>query len=297
MVRNVAFALVGLSTITAPAFTLPAEIEGKIESRFGVDGLSAELRPLGATAVASRVLLEYDGSFRLRAVADGSYEFIVRNAFGDSVAQQFVNVAGVPLTLTIRLTESAGAKAPPPGAGAVVAAGVLAHPPSGKALKLAESALRLSAEGNHGRAATELQKAIALSPDYAEARNNLGAQYLYLKRYLEAAEQLEAAVHIAPSSQAYANLSLAYSMTNRAADAESAARRAVALDASNPRSHFRLGAVLADRPSTRDEAIRELRIAASRIPSAYGLLARLYLDAGQPVAAEEMRRLAGAPPR
>lgn len=290
---SIAFAVV-MSVCAGWAQHQVPVVEGRVEAKAAMEGFTIELRTLGASTPQSRAEVERDGSFVMRNVEAGSYILALRTFDGDLMLQQGVTIASGQGPIALQLAGPAPNRAP---ANAAVSVGVLTHPPLKKALKAAEAAQRFSEAGEHAKAAAELEKAVTISPDFADARNNLGAQYLFLSRFQDAAEQLEASIKIGESSMAYCNLSLAYSMLGREIEAETAARRAVTLDSSNPRSHLRLGAILADRAATREEAIRELKIAAPHVRSAYALLAHIYLAGGQRAEAEEALRQAQAPLR
>jgi tetratricopeptide (TPR) repeat protein len=56
----------------------------------------------------------------------------------------------------------------------------LQHPPSRKAYNAIVQAQKFSEAGDFAKAAGWLEKAIALSPDFADGHTNLGAQYIRL---------------------------------------------------------------------------------------------------------------------
>jgi Flp pilus assembly protein TadD len=76
-----------------------------------------------------------------------------------------------------------------------------------------------------------LRKALAIFPDYMEAHNDLGVLQIQQGAYDQAAAELQEAVKLDPRAvQPITNLALAWIGLHRYADAESAARRAIAAD-------------------------------------------------------------------
>jgi tetratricopeptide (TPR) repeat protein len=149
-------------------------------------------------------------------------------------------------------------------------------------MKLEAHAMHLVGAGQHAKAAAELEKALQIAPEFADAHNNLGVQYVALGRHEDALAQFQAAVRIAPGmSRAHSNLALALWKVGRPADAESAVRQAVALDPANLRAHLILGTLLAGQARHREEAVRELRLAVPDAPSALLTIAGLYARAGE----------------
>jgi tetratricopeptide (TPR) repeat protein len=158
----------------------------------------------------------------------------------------------------------------------VVSVTQLLHPPPKQAVQCLDRAEKLARAGRSAQATAELEKAIAIAPEYAEAHNNLGVQYLILNRGEEALQQFKAALEIAPRmASAYANLGWALLGLGRYSDAEQAARHGVAIDGVNPKTHMVLGCVLAKRDGDTAEAIQQLEIAARDLPAAATVLSRL----------------------
>jgi Flp pilus assembly protein TadD len=74
-----------------------------------------------------------------------------------------------------------------------------AHVP-GKAVDEYEKALKDSSKGNSGSAAERLERAVKLAPDFYEAQNTLGIQYLKLQKYEEAEAALLRAKNLSPKA-------------------------------------------------------------------------------------------------
>ena len=86
------------------------------------------------------------------------------------------------------------------------------------------------------------EKAVALRPDYAEARMALGIQLLAGGNYQGALEHFQAAEQLVPTLPAvHVNLGDAYRALERWADAQEAYRKALSLQSKLPEAHFGLG--------------------------------------------------------
>lgn len=86
------------------------------------------------------------------------------------------------------------------------------------------------------------ERAVALRPDYAEARMALGVQLLAGGNYAEAASHFEAAEELVPTLPAvHVNLGDAYRALERWTDAQNAYQRALELESKLPEAHFGLG--------------------------------------------------------
>jgi len=90
---------------------------------------------------------------------------------------------------------------------------------------------RASKPAHSEKAVRKLEQALRIDPEYAEARCNLGVEYIRKARYPEALEQFEKALAGgAIDVMVYSNLCYAYYALGRWKEAEQAARRALALD-------------------------------------------------------------------
>jgi Flp pilus assembly protein TadD len=243
------------------------------------DDLVVDLRP---TFVGSghdlRAVVASDGTFEIRGLDPGVYNVVVRTRSGAVLHEQTLDIAALAAPLVIELAETKGERP----AGGPVSVTELSHPTPKQAMKLEAHAMHLAGGAQHAKAAAELEKALRIAPEFADARNDLGVQYAALGRHEDALAQFQAAVRIAPGmSRAHSNLALALWKVGRLTDAESAVRLAVALDPANLRAHLVLGSLLAGQAQHREEAVRELRLAVPEAPSALLTLAGLYARAGE----------------
>jgi type IV pilus biogenesis/stability protein PilW len=102
----------------------------------------------------------------------------------------------------------------------------------------------------YGKAEAAFQKATTLKPDYSDAWNNLGALYIFLKKYQAAVEALEHAVrdvYYGTPERALTNLGWALFKIGRLEEAEKRLREAVELAPGFPLARKNLGILLQDR--------------------------------------------------
>ena len=148
------------------------------------------------------------------------------------------------------------------------------HPPQKKAVQAFHNALRLSSTGKYEDAATELEKAIHLSPDFTAAHTNLAIEHFRLGRFEESAEESARAMEIGgPDPLKLCNLAMAQARLRLWEEAEKSARAALRLDSHYVRANMILGFILVDAPATRSEGIKNLEKAAPAFE-----LARMFLQ-------------------
>ncbi len=206
-----------------------------------------------------------------RGIPTGEYVLRVTTYQGGAILQQFVSILDRPASLDVPLPSQG-----PRPTGAKVSITELRHPPARQALDAAVAAQRFSAAGHWDRAAGELERAVRLSPEFADAHANLGVQYLHMKRFEEAREEIERALAIGgPNARDLVNLGFAFSGLLRIPEAIEAARGALRLDGNNAGAHYIVGSLLGGNPVTRKEAVAHLEQAAKTLDSARKTLAAL----------------------
>lgn len=222
----------------------------------------------------SRVDARIDGSFEFRDIPAGGYTLRVTDSFGRTVCQQFVTIDKQMPALEVRLPEreSHGGG---PGA-ATVSVKQLRHPPHKKAVHAFERALRLSSAGKYDDAASELEKAIRISPEFAAAHTNLAVQYFRIGRFEKSIAESARAIEIGgPDPRNLCNLAAAQARLYRFAEAENSARAALRLDSGYLKASLILGSILAHEPATRGEGVKHLEKAAAEFASARQILEQL----------------------
>jgi len=222
----------------------------------------------------SRAEARIDGSFELREIPARNYTLRVTDSSDRTLCQQFVTIDRQMPPLEVRLPERESHGA---GAGAAtVSAKQLMHPPQKKAVHAFESALRLSSAGKYADAAGELEKAIRISPEFAEAHTNLAVQYFRTGRFEESMAESERSIQIGgPNPRNLCNLATAQARLNRFAEAEKSARAALRLDSGYLKANLVLGSILTDEPVTRGQGVKHLEKAAVEFASARQFLEQL----------------------
>jgi tetratricopeptide (TPR) repeat protein len=110
--------------------------------------------------------------------------------------------------------------------------------------------------GEVQRAEEELRAAVHLAPLNVRARTLLGELYLAEGKYEQAAEQFERSISSLPTSKAVLGEGLAYFQMGKREQAESAFKKAEALDPADSHAHFTLGFFYGQTGRT-EEAIKE----------------------------------------
>jgi tetratricopeptide (TPR) repeat protein len=156
----------------------------------------------------------------------------------------------------------------------------LRHTPPRKARAAFRRGMRLLA-GDHEKALREFASAVAIDPDFSEAHGNLGVEFAAVGLFDKAAAELRRAIELDPvTSIHHSNLAYVLIRLDLKKEAEPEAQTAVALDPSNMVAQCLLGFLLAERPETRQLAVKHLEFAARRFPPAHILLARIYRAQG-----------------
>jgi len=239
-----------------------------------VEGLFVSMEGASSHLRTGQADIRIDGSFEFREIPTGDYTLRVTDGSGQTVCQEYVTVREPVAEFEIRLPERESDRRATQAA--TVSLNELMHPPDKKALRAFQSALRLAAARNYDEAATELEKAIRISPEFAAAHTNLAAQYFRLGRFEESAEESARAIQIGgPRPENLCNLATAQARLQRWEEAEKSARAALHLNSGYVRANLVLGVLLVDHPATRNEGIRNLEKAAPTFASARLFLERL----------------------
>jgi tetratricopeptide (TPR) repeat protein len=230
-----------------------------------------ELADLSHFNETRRVDVKFDGSFQVRDIRSGTYTLRVTTLTGTIIQQELVTVTPQAGPLTVRLRSLSKPSAP-----GSVSVTQLRHPPSHKAFQAVASAQRFSQSGQTEKAVEELEKAIRISPEYADAYNNLAVQHMRMGRFEEAAGELAHAIEITgPNAMELSNLAYAQRQLNQIPEAVASARASLHLDSGSAQAHLILGSILAGDPRTRGEGITHLERAAETMPSARAALEKV----------------------
>lgn len=250
-----------------------AVLRGDVHVPTGYPGeLRVELVEMTGVPVGVSGPVNSDGSFELRYAPYGAMVLRLTDAYGRSIRDEHIDVNANTPPISIRLPER---RVERPGAG-TVSMRRLRNPPTKKAVKLFAEAQKHSERSNYEKAARALEQAIRISPDFVEARTNLGVQYIRLGNPQGAAAQMQEAAAIDPDSDAvWSNLAVALLMLERSDEAEAAARKALALSPNQPKAQYLLGSALLARPGSAAEGMQWLKRAAPEFPPARATLQAL----------------------
>lgn len=182
------------------------------------------------------------------------------------------------LTITLRKKEEIAKRK----VGAeVVSATELNRAAPAAAQKEYNQAVRWAGKGNAGQAIERFQRAIAIYPDYLEARNDLGVQYLKLKRFDEADEQFRIVLEKNPRYfNSRFNLGLVLIERKDYVAAIAQLNQAVVIDSARPGPRLWLGVALlqtGDLPGAERELSRALITGGANFVAAHYYLGQVYL--------------------
>lgn len=225
------------------------------------------------------------GRFVFSQVGEGTYTIIVEGDRDYDAATRQVDIERkrnpIPQTYTvsIRLNDRVTPATEKPG---VVRAD--SETVSKTAMDLYGKAKQLSNNGEHRAAITELSKAVSDSPEFVDAHNELGVQYMRLNELEKAGSALTAALKIKPNSfEPTLNYGIVLFRTRKNSEAEAQFRKAIEQNARSAVAHFYLGRTLTALERY-DEAEKELNraleLGGKEMNEAHRMLANLYLAKG-----------------
>ncbi|HSE98349.1 MAG TPA: tetratricopeptide repeat protein, partial [Blastocatellia bacterium] len=181
--------------------TADGTIEGRIVLPSG-QPVASGVKIILSTVTSEGITLYTDnnGGFSFKNLRAGNYSI---EATGDtklydpaSEKVRLIRGGRVHLVLHLKEKDTSAEKKP----GSVISVAEVDQSVPAQAKQAYDKATRLAHEGRHEEAITEYKQAIARHPAYLVAHNDLGVQYLKLKRHAEAAEHFEAAIEINPKA-------------------------------------------------------------------------------------------------
>jgi tetratricopeptide (TPR) repeat protein len=228
-------------------------------------GFSATLEDRLHQRVATETL-RVDSTFEFRNVPYGDYWITISDARGAVVYQSMVTVRSGGWQEIIQIA-TRGVKPRPPAGGVSVAE--LLHPPARKAFDAFLLAQKYSESGRFEEAARQLEKAIRISPSYAEAHSNLAAEEIRLGRFEEAIRESQRAIELGkPNAIDFGNIAYARFRLNRRGEAIASAELGLQAEPRSALLHYLLGTMLAMDRRTLAESIPHLEAAARELPAA-----------------------------
>jgi Flp pilus assembly protein TadD len=230
------------------------------------------------------------GRFRFANIASGSYYVVVEPGSTDYGRQsQRVDVRPfnerrggggevfrVDIVLKPRKDTTKPVATPPAGATVVFYQQI-----PEEAKKEFEIATKSLEKGSFESAVNSLKRAVEIFPEYYDALELLGTEYVKRNDFRSALPLLTRAVEINRDGwRGFYSLGIAQYETNNRGEATSSLRRAVELKPDSPNTNMRLGIALMEIPETRGEAIQAMekvtKLAKETVPAAYFYLGILY---------------------
>jgi len=234
--------------------------------------------------VLSTGITNKHGEFRFDSLPEGYYT-VQAEVAGDEfepTEKQIGLGRGIVAELTLQLV----AKTLPIGfsASRVVSVAELRQSVPVTARKQYDLGLKAVAKGNVTGAADYFQQALTIYPEYLAARNDLGAQYLKLKRIDEAEKDFQIVLDHDPKNfNAQFNLGLVRIERKDYADAITQLNRAIVIDSTRPVARLWIGVALlemGDLDSAERELTKALIMGGSECVAGHYHLARIYLSRG-----------------
>jgi tetratricopeptide (TPR) repeat protein len=290
-----AFSLVLSATAQAqsdlePRYKVPdtnnAVIRGRVTlpSGFNVDGY-ARITLRNEQSTLSTLYTNNSGEFQIRNLSEGTY-YVQAEVSSDKFEPVILKVSigrGLTVDLTMELREKKHPEVTK-RLNKVVSAAELRQVVPTAAKKKYELGVKSVNKGNFQQAATHFEEALVIYPEYLAARNDLGAQFLKLKRIDEAEKQFEMVLRDDPKNfNAKFNMGLVQVERYQYQDAISLLNQAVAIDSTRSVTRLWIGVAkleLGDLETAEAELTRALIMGGDECIAANYHLARVYLNRG-----------------
>jgi tetratricopeptide (TPR) repeat protein len=151
-----------------------------------------------------------------------------------------------------------------------------------KARQLYKEALELGQAGDRAKAIDKLKQALQVYPNFMTAFNELGVQYLALKKYKEAAEALREAIKLAPDAfHPRLNYGIVLLQLKEYKAALAELQSAAQKDSSSAVAHFQLGRALVNvgNYNAAERSLKQsLSIGGEDVVEAHRYLAVVYIE-------------------
>jgi Tfp pilus assembly protein PilF len=233
----------------------------------------------------STLFTNKSGEFQIRNLSEGIYYVYAEVPDGsfEPVMKRVELGRGLMVDLVFELREKKSPDALRFGSRVVSAAELRQSVPA-NAKKEYELGLKFVSKGEIQQAATRFEKAIYIYPEYLAARNDLGAQYLKLKRLDEAEKHFRIVLGNDPKNfNARFNMGLVQIERRDYSGAISQLHQAIALDSTRAVAHLWIGLAGLEMGSFQEaevELTRSLVMGGSECVAANYHLARVYISRG-----------------
>lgn len=268
------------------ADTNNAVIRGRVTlpSGFNAEGY-ARITLRNQQSIISTIYTNNSGEFQLRNLSEGTYYVQAELAHGnfEPVTHKVELGRGLMVDLTMEMRQKKSLD-DLSRRGKVVSAAELRQAVPSAAKKQYELGLKFVSKGNFQQAATHFQEAITIYPEYLAARNDLGAQYLKLKRLDEAEQHFELVLRDDPKNfNAKFNMGLVAIERHSYTDAIGLLQQAIALDSTRPVARLWIGVAkleMGEVETAQDELTRSLIMGGDECIAAHYHLARIFMTRG-----------------
>ena len=263
-----------------------ATIRGRVTlpSGFGVEGY-ARITLRNQTSILSTLYTNSSGEFQIRNLSEGIYfvEAEIKDSNFESATRRVELGRGLMADITLELRDKKNPAGNP--IGKVVSAAELRQAVPSAAKKQYELGLKFVNKSDFQQAANHFQEALSIYPEYLAARNDLGAQYLKLKRIDDAEKQFEIVLGNDPKNfNAKFNMGLVEMERRHYTQALSLLNEAVAIDSTRPVARLWIGIAkleLGDLDVAETELTRALIMGGAECVAAHYHLARIYFNRGE----------------
>lgn len=272
------------------ADTNNAVIHGRVTlpSGFTMEGY-ARITLRTQQSILSTIYTNNSGEFQIRNLSEGIYfvEAEIRNGNFETAVRRVELGRGLMVDLTLELREKKDPSGNRPGK--VVSAAELRQVVPAAAKKQYALGIKFVNKGDFQQAANHFQEALTIYPEYLAARNDLGAQYLKLKRIDDAEKHFEIVLSSDPRNfNAKFNMGLVEMERHHYTEAISLLNQAVAIDSSRPVARLWIGIAkleLGEMETAEAELTRALIMGGAECVAANYHLARIFLSRGDVTAA------------
>jgi Flp pilus assembly protein TadD len=230
------------------------------------------------------------GEFRFDALPQGIY-YVEATVEGESFETATARVLlgrGIVSHQTLQLREKKpeGRRSP---SGNIISTAELRQVIPQAARTEYELGLKQVGKGNFAQAAERFKQALAIYPEYLAARNDLGAQYLKLKRVDDAEAEFINVLEKDPHNfNARFNLGLVRIERREFMNAITELNQAISLDSAQPIAHLWMGVALletGDLAGAERELVKAIVMGGKECAAGHYHMARVYMLRGDPAEA------------